>query len=215
MTVNASIIRQTFAIAKPMLKEIADGFFDRLFTQYPEFKPLFANADMSLMSRSFVSGLSTIVDHLDKQDKMQSYVINLGARHIGYGMKEELFAPFRATLLEALGNFFGDEWPGPISEEWAKFIDLISNLMRQGAKMSIPQAESARKESTMSSAPVATTKNSETYEITLSADLKENIRVAVKQAVSEAVKKEIKKALDAELESLHQQDIISYLKKAG
>jgi len=134
MSLDIQIIRDSFAQAKPIADQVADKFYEFLFTDYPAAKPLFENVNMENQKKQLMGGLSRTVDLLDKPEELTKYLKASGQRHVKYGTKEEHYPLVGNTLIKTFAHFFGDAWTPELQQQWLWAYEFIANTMMQGAK---------------------------------------------------------------------------------
>lgn len=133
MSLNADLLEQSFDKIKPQSEQFAASFYNNLFENSPEAKPLFANTDMAKQQQMLVAALALVVDNLRKPDVLNKAVKNLGARHVKYGTKTEHYPLVGAALLKTFEQYLGDEWTPDIKKAWTEAYGVLSDLMLEGA----------------------------------------------------------------------------------
>ncbi len=85
MSLNIELLEQSFEKIKPRADEFAASFYEHLFTEHPEMKPLFATTDMAKQEKKLLNALVLVVENLRNPEALEPVLNALGARHIGYG----------------------------------------------------------------------------------------------------------------------------------
>lgn len=150
MSFDPAVIEQSFEKAKPIANDIADKFYEILWTDYPQSKALFDGVDMDKQKRSLIGSLVFIVGHIRDAEKLKTFLVNMGVRHVKYGAKEEHMAWVGASLLKTFAHFFGDKWTDELAANWTAAYGVIAEFMneglRRGSSAPAPQAEATLSE---------------------------------------------------------------------
>ena len=85
---DLAIVRQTFDLVVPIAGVAADMFYDRLFYMAPSLRAMFP-ADMRDQKRKLMVMLASAVQGTSNLDTLAPQLMALGARHVGYGVKDE------------------------------------------------------------------------------------------------------------------------------
>lgn len=144
MSLDIDLIRSSFEKAKPIAQDVVNQFYEFLFSDYPEAKPLFEGVQMENQKSALLNSLVYIVDHLDRPDKLIPYLQKMGGRHVDYGTEEEHYPLVGQTLLKTFAHFFGDDWTEELQEEWTKAYMFIAEQMLIGAREQSPDLESIK-----------------------------------------------------------------------
>lgn len=134
MSLNVEILQRTIKKIKPETEEFAVKFYENLFSDYPQFEPLFARSDMSEQRKHLVRALMLTVENFRDADTVQDSLKPLGVRHATYGATQELYPLFCKTLLKTFEFYLGEDWTPEVNAAWTNAFDAIAQLMVQGAK---------------------------------------------------------------------------------
>jgi len=126
------LVQQTFAEVKPIAPAAAELFYSRLFMLDPGLRPMF-KGDMAAQGRMLMSVLGTAVAGLRNLETLAPVVRQLGARHVGYGVKTEHYATVGAALLWTLQIGLKEKFTPEVREAWATAYDLLADVMQLGA----------------------------------------------------------------------------------
>ena len=141
MNLNIPLLKKSFEKAKPLGVEITNKFYEFLFNDYPQVKPLFKNSDFSKQKMNLLNSLVYIVDHLEKPEELSTYLKDMGRRHVRYGTEEGHYPAVGKTLLKTFAHFFGEDWTEELNREWSNAYTLITKWMVEGAKEFKPDLE--------------------------------------------------------------------------
>ena len=119
---------------QPRLPELADAFYRTLFERHPELRTMFP-AELSRQRVKFADELRTIVRAIPDFGSFIGNATQLGARHVGYGVRVAHYGQVRAVLLETIAYALGPEWTDDMGQAWSSAYDLITEAMLMGASL--------------------------------------------------------------------------------
>jgi len=125
-------VQDSFAHVEPIADQAATLFYDRLFAQNPELRPLFSG-DMERQGVMLMQTLGLAVKHLNDPEPIMEPLRALGRRHVGYGVKEAHYPLVGAALLWTLEQGLGDAFDEDTREAWAAAYELLAGVMCQAA----------------------------------------------------------------------------------
>ena len=134
------LVQQTFAMVAPIADAAAAIFYARLFELDPSIKPLF-KIDIEEQGRKLMQVLAVAVRGLDDLPTLVPVVQALGARHAGYGVKDEHYGTVASALLYALEKGLGDKFTPEVKDAWVEVYTILANTMKDAAK-GVPVAAS-------------------------------------------------------------------------
>jgi hemoglobin-like flavoprotein len=111
---------------------LAPLFYARLFAQYPDTRALFP-VDMTRQHAHFNVALAILVWNLEFLAGLDDPLHELGARHVGYGVRREHYAQFRDTLIELLAECAGDLWSPRLRDDWWEALTQVIAVLLDGA----------------------------------------------------------------------------------
>lgn len=110
--------------------DIADSFYELLFEEHPEMKPLFRSTNMKRQKVMVTLALQTIGYHYRHPNAaMSAFLQHLGETHRERGIAPQELIKFRDTMLVALANFHADDWSDELCAEWTTALDDAIGLM--------------------------------------------------------------------------------------
>jgi hemoglobin-like flavoprotein len=128
-----ALVKSTFVFALPISDAVATKFYDQLFKRCPHLRLLFAE-DMSAQRQKLMLTLTAIVTDLDHLDRLLPMVTELARRHIGYGVKDEHYAPVGSALLDALRVALGARFTAEVEAAWTAAYGVLSGAMMQAVR---------------------------------------------------------------------------------
>jgi hemoglobin-like flavoprotein len=134
MTVQRQLLEESLELVKTNASEFSALFYDRLFRDYPEVKPLFANTNIEKQEKKLIASLVMIVENLRSPEALQEALKSLGARHVQVGTIEEYYPMVGDALLQTFKEYLGDKWTSEREKAWIYAYSVICTLMLQGAE---------------------------------------------------------------------------------
>ena len=215
MAIDVNVIRNSFELAKPVATQIVDRFYENLFLDFPDARPIFENIDMAKQKSALLNALVTSVDNLENSTVLSKFLTALGERHLKYGVQEIHYDLVGQTLLKTFGQFLGPAWTIDLERQWAEVYGVIAETMKSAARA--VQSGNVR--------PIAREKSSHSapnprqlFEIAipeLTPDVKVTIRQSVKDAVRNLIIDEVRTCFDEEMRTLGKIGAEEFLKKAS
>ena len=133
MSLNVELLEQSFEKIKPSADEFAASFYEKLFRDHPELKPLFAKTDMEKQQKKLISALVLIVENFRSPEALGPVLNALGGRHIGYGVIPKYYRPVGEALLSAFEQYLQQDWTIEVKQAWIEAYGAITALMLKGA----------------------------------------------------------------------------------
>lgn len=128
MTADPSLIRSSFTAVEPYGSQVTAYFYDHLFTNHPEVRPLFAPHIDEQRDRLWAA-LGALVSNIENTETLIGMLQNLGRRHAGYGALPDHYPAVGASLIAALQHYAGDQWTPAVEESWTAVYGVISTTM--------------------------------------------------------------------------------------
>jgi nitric oxide dioxygenase len=123
-----SLIQDSFRQVLPSLDAAATLFYARLFELDPSLRPMF-RGDMREQGRKLMQMLALAVTSLSDLEKLVPAARALGARHAGYGVRDEHYATVGAALLWTLEKGLGPSFTAEVRAAWTAAYSLLSAAM--------------------------------------------------------------------------------------
>jgi len=128
---EVALVQASFIKVAPIAGAAADLFYDRLFETAPDVRRMFPN-DLAEQKKKLMTMLGTAVAGLSKLEALLPVVRALGARHAGYGVAAEHFAPVGAALIWTLEQGLGDGFTPDVKAAWVEVYGVLSRTMIDG-----------------------------------------------------------------------------------
>jgi hemoglobin-like flavoprotein len=114
-----------------------DEFYKRLFELAPEVRPMFSH-EMDSQAKKFSDMLAWVIAHLEHPHELFQEMRALGARHGGYGVKTDQYAPVGSALIWMFQHVLGDRFTPEMEEAWLEFYAFASFEMERGSLEAAP-----------------------------------------------------------------------------
>jgi hemoglobin-like flavoprotein len=129
MSTNIALLQSSFLKVIPQKQRFARVFYDTLFHDHPEIKPLFAATDMHVQQSKLFSLLSMTINNLGNPAMLRFTLHELGKHHMRYKVKPEYFPLVGDALLKTFAVILDKDWTPALQEAWAEGYQVIANLM--------------------------------------------------------------------------------------
>ena len=139
MGLNAPVLRKTFEVVVEKQPMLVHRFYEILFDRHHRAKALFGRNSQAAQEKMLTDALVAVLDHLEDASWLESTLTNLGAKHVAYGVTDEMYGWVGGSLLTALGEAAGSDWTPEAKEAWTEAFGAISGLMKKGAASSGPR----------------------------------------------------------------------------
>lgn len=108
-------------------------FYRRLFELAPEVRPLFER-DIGLQAKKFSDMFAWLIANLEHPDELCREMRALGARHRGYGVKIDQYAPLGSALIWMFQQTLGDRFTPEMEEAWLEAYAFLSLEAERGSR---------------------------------------------------------------------------------
>lgn len=126
-------IRDSFNLLSAQADRLMNEFYDRLFAAYPAVRPMFPK-DMAAQKKHLLSAVALVVKNADRLGVIEKPLMEMGARHVGYGAKPEHYPIVRDVLLDSMKALAGAAWTDQLRSDWAAAINAVAVVMLRGAE---------------------------------------------------------------------------------
>jgi nitric oxide dioxygenase len=132
------LVQSTFSQLAHDPDGVARAFYTRLFEIDPSLRAMFAE-DMTEQRGRLMRMIGMAVNGLNRIEALLPTLHELGARHVGYGVKDSHYATVGQALLETLRTGLGHHFSPQVQEAWATAFAAISTTMQAGARQAQSQ----------------------------------------------------------------------------
>ena len=126
------LVRATFSRLAVMPEVTGALFYERLFAANPSFRPLFSD-DMRVQGVKLMTTLTLVVYNLHQPGQVLPAIRDLGARHVGYGVKLADYDALKEALVWTLEQSLGEDCTPAVRDAWSVCYDELAQEMQAGA----------------------------------------------------------------------------------
>jgi hemoglobin-like flavoprotein len=127
-----ALVQSSFQRLGPELPDMTARFYRQLFSRDPSLHALFTT-DQALQEARFADKLTEIVRAMPRLGDLLELTRELGARHVGYGVRVSHYAIVGDALFAALGAVLGDHFDAATRDAWSVGYNLVAETMLEGA----------------------------------------------------------------------------------
>ena len=131
-TNTVQLIQDSFEQLRPRADELVTRFYERLFSEHPEVRPLFPD-DMSAQKGKLAASIGLVVKNAGHLDRIEDALMDMGARHVDYGTEPAHYPVVRDTLLATMAELAGPIWSEQLHKAWSGALDAVAETMLRGA----------------------------------------------------------------------------------
>jgi methyl-accepting chemotaxis protein len=133
MTANQiSLVQKSWQKVLHDVPQTAEIFYTTLFEMDPSLKALFPS-DIVEQSKKLIAIFDTLVNLLDKPNKLISTVQELGIKHLQYGVEPEHYDTAGAALLKTLAQGLGEDFTTLTKKAWIAVYQVQVTTMINAA----------------------------------------------------------------------------------
>ena len=129
---QAVLVKSSWAKVVPIADTAAELFYGKLFELDPALRPLF-KGDMKEQGAKLMKMINTAVNGLERLEAIVPAVQDLGARHVGYGVKPEHYDTVGVALLWTLEQGLGEGFTPEVKDAWAEVYGVLASTMKDAA----------------------------------------------------------------------------------
>ena len=127
------LVQESFAKVAPIADQAAEIFYAKLFEKDPSLKALF-KGDMSEQGKKLMNMIGIAVGGLNNLEKIIPAVQDMGKRHAGYGVKDEMYDTVGGALIETLAVGLGEAFTEEVKEAWIEVYTVLATTMKEATK---------------------------------------------------------------------------------
>lgn len=129
---HIALVQDSFAKVVPIKAKAGRIFYETLFANTPEVKPLF-KGDIAEQGNKLLSMLGTVVNGLRDLDMIIPAAQKLAVDHVAYGVTAEHCEPVGAALIQTLEAGLGDAFTPEVRDAWLAAYSTLSGVMIDAA----------------------------------------------------------------------------------
>lgn len=108
-------------------------FYDILFERYPQVRPLFSRNARQAQAEMLQGAVLAALDHFEDPAWLTETLGAVGAKHVGYGVTDEMYPWVGECLVAALAEQCGDRWTQAHQDAWIRTWGALAGLALAGA----------------------------------------------------------------------------------
>ncbi|MBU2731309.1 globin domain-containing protein [Acidithiobacillus ferridurans] len=132
MAINIQLIQSSGAAVKDLGVQVAEHFYNYMFTHFPEVRKMFPG-DMTEQRVRLFNSVILIATNIDTMEVLVPYLKELGVGHIKYDTRPEHYPIVGKSLLNTLKHFLGAAWTQEMAESWIEAYNLASTVCIEAA----------------------------------------------------------------------------------
>lgn len=123
------LVKRSWRTLRNINPEILAGtFYGKLFTERPALRRMFPK-EMSLQYQKLMDMLNTIIARLENIDTVDDEIMNMGKRHLGYGVKKEHYGLVGNAFLWTLEQGLGPDFTKEVKQAWMNCYNSLAQKM--------------------------------------------------------------------------------------
>jgi hemoglobin-like flavoprotein len=126
---DVPLLRSSFAQIAPRADDVAQRFYARMFSVYPQVRPLFANTNPAEQRKKLMASIAAVVALVDRPEELAPVLEQLGASHQAYGVEPQQYEYVCASMLATLAEAMGSAWTVDVAQSWADALRAVSVAM--------------------------------------------------------------------------------------
>lgn len=126
------LLRKSFDRVEQQARVAALIFYRRLFELDPSLRPLF-KTDIQEQGGKLIDMLALALILTDRPGALETELRECGARHVGYGVRDEHYATVGQAMLDMMAEVLGRDFTPATREAWAAFYHIAAEAMKRGA----------------------------------------------------------------------------------
>ncbi|XP_001641645.2 neuroglobin-1 [Nematostella vectensis] len=143
-TRRKKLVRESWELIEPVKITIGKRIFTRLFDVNPNMQDTFPNfkgkelkdilnsRSLYLHAKRVMVAVENAVTVLDDAETFESYLINLGGRHLPWGVTKDHFGVVGEAFIWALQDVLGEGCTSDVAEAWIDLYGYIVQAMLEG-----------------------------------------------------------------------------------
>ncbi len=133
MALNVPLLRSSFELVVERAPDVTSRFYGNFFRLYPEVKSMFSPDRQKQQEKMLTDALVAVLDHIEDAPWLTETLGALGAKHLDYGVRDEMYGWVARSLLVTLEEVAGEAWSAELETAWSEALTAIAGLMLDGA----------------------------------------------------------------------------------
>jgi len=133
MSLDVEALRSSFDLVVERSPDVVHRFYEILFERHPEVRSMFSRNSAAAQEKMLTGALVAVLEHLEDAPWLEGQLTALGAKHVSYGVRDEMYDWVGACLIAALKDAAGEAWTARVEAAWVAAFGAIAGLMLAGA----------------------------------------------------------------------------------
>ncbi len=112
---------------------ITRRFYEILFERYPQVQPLFGKNARDAQAKMLQDAIVMALEHLDDAQWLTDTIGAVGAKHVDYGVTDEMYPMVGESLVATLAEHCGARWTEDHQAAWVRTWGALQSLALAGA----------------------------------------------------------------------------------
>ena len=134
MGLNVPLLRSSFDLVIERQPQLTKRFYEILFERHPQARALFHRRPLAVQEKMLQEALVAVLDHVEDAAWLTDTLHGMGAKHLEYGVTDEMYGWVGGSLLATLAEVAGEDWNDELQGQWGAAYGAISGLMKEGAR---------------------------------------------------------------------------------
>ncbi|KYF82643.1 flavohemoprotein [Sorangium cellulosum] len=134
MGLNVGLLRESFELVLEREPNLTHRFYGILFSRYPQVRPLFGRNSREHQEKMLAEALVAVIDRLEDASWLEEKLMAMGAKHVDYGVTDEMYPWVADALISAMAEVAGADWSPAHRQAWSDALGAIASLMQRGAR---------------------------------------------------------------------------------
>ena len=134
MGLNVGLLRESFELVLEREPNLTHRFYGILFSRYPQVRPLFGRNSGEHQEKMLAEALVAVIDRLEDASWLEEKLMAMGAKHVDYGVTDEMYPWVADALISAMSEVAGADWSPAHRQAWSDALGAIASLMQRGAR---------------------------------------------------------------------------------
>jgi hemoglobin-like flavoprotein len=131
---SIQLLRDSYELVTAREPALLGRCYDILFARHPQLRPRFGRTARPAPEKLLAGALVAVLAHLEDAERFTSTLRALGAKHVAYGVTEEMYAWVGECLLAAIAEAAGPHWSAELEAAWSAAYAAIAGAMLDGAR---------------------------------------------------------------------------------
>jgi hemoglobin-like flavoprotein len=132
MSLDIEVLRDSFALVAERETAVALRFYEILFERYPQTKGMFRRSSVE-QAQMLTQALVAVVEHLEDSTWLGTTLHALGAKHVEYRVRDEMYDWVGECLIAALADCLGPSFSPRVKDAWIGAYGAVAGMMKAGA----------------------------------------------------------------------------------